>query len=128
VDGGWLGLVFSGVRRSTALSLHPTTAPSKPQAHPSKPITYRYNPHQKKAVPDSMVKVFDLRYSLRPLFTVPSPAPVGVAWHPLLPMSVVVASMDGSFAVTDVSNAASAHNYQVGVGRMVGHMCGWMGL
>jgi hypothetical protein len=66
-------------------------------------------------VPDSMVKVFDLRYSLRPLFTLPAPAPVAVSWHPALPMSVMVASVDGSFTVADVSNPAASHNFQVGL-------------
>jgi hypothetical protein len=60
-----------------------------------------------------MVKVFDLRYSLRPLFTLPFSAPVGVSWHPSLPMSLLVAGLDGSFAVADVSNPANAHSYQV---------------
>lgn len=64
-------------------------------------------------MPDNMVRVFDLRYSLRPLFTLPAPSPAAVAWHPGMPMSVCVASVDGSFFVGDVSNPAAAHSYQV---------------
>lgn len=57
--------------------------------------------------------MFDLRYALRPLFTLAAPAPVAVAWHPALPMAAVVASADGSFLVADVSNPAAAQSYQV---------------
>lgn len=65
-------------------------------------------------MPDNTVRVFDLRYSLRPLFALPAPsAPVAVAWHPALPMSLLAAGADGGFSVCDVSNPAAAQHYQV---------------
>ncbi|KIY91848.1 PAB-dependent poly(A)-specificribonuclease subunit 2 [Monoraphidium neglectum] len=76
-------------------------------------VTCGYGVRMGQTVPDNTVRVFDLRYSLRPLFALTAPAPVAVAWHPQLPMGVVVASADGSFCVADVSNPAAAHNYQV---------------
>eukprot|EP00775_Hariotina_reticulata_P003367 gene3367-3642_t len=70
-----------------------------------------------QVVPDNMVKVFDCRHLVHPLFTVPSAAPPAfLAWHTSSSMSLLCGSASGLVMFADPANPAAAETYQVDTG------------
>ncbi|GFR50707.1 hypothetical protein Agub_g12964, partial [Astrephomene gubernaculifera] len=65
-------------------------------------------------VPENCVKIFDLRSGgLRPLYSLPSAGPpCCLAFHPLLPASLLLALPSALFCIADTATGAAAHVYQ----------------
>jgi hypothetical protein len=67
-----------------------------------------------RLVPDTSVRVYDVRGALRPLFSPPfSAGPALLAWHPNFSTTLLVGAASGLFCLMDVGTSF-AQTYQVG--------------
>ena len=65
--------------------------------------------------PHSHNQVFDVRFAIRPLVTLPFPAGASsLAFHPAFTSTLVIGSMAGLFAFADIGVGAVVQTYQVG--------------
>ncbi|KAG1670195.1 hypothetical protein FOA52_014971 [Chlamydomonas sp. UWO 241] len=68
-------------------------------------------------VPDNFVKVFDVRYALRPMINLPFPAgPTSLSFHPSFTTTLLIAGAGGTFSFADTAVGAVVQTYQVETG------------
>lgn len=75
--------------------------------------TAGYSKRMGQVMAENVVKVFDCRSAIHPLYTLPCAAPGMLAWHPVNSMNLLATSPTGLFMLADPSNPATAETYQV---------------
>ena len=78
--------------------------------------TCGYNVRQGNITVDTFVRIYDLRFNLRPLLTLPFAAgPSHLCFHPLFTSKLIVSSAAGVFSFADVAAGSPGNTMQVRV-------------